>query len=57
VCRDPDDNKFLEVAVSSAADYLVSQDDDLLTLSCFEGIPIIRPADFPEQLEHEKTDI
>ena len=43
ICRDPDDDKFLAVAVSGQADYLVSQDDDLLTLSVFESIPIIKP--------------
>ena len=30
--RDPTDDKFLECAVSGAADYVVSADDDLLSL-------------------------
>jgi putative PIN family toxin of toxin-antitoxin system len=55
ICRDPNDDKFLEVAISGTADYLISRDDDLLTLSVFEGIPIIRPEDFLERLEHETT--
>jgi predicted nucleic acid-binding protein len=56
VFRDANDNKFLEVAVSAAADYLVSKDDDLLTLSHFEGIAIITPADFLEKLDYGTTD-
>lgn len=45
-CRDPKDNKFLEVAVAGRADVIVSGDDDLLVLSPFEGIPVITPARF-----------
>ena len=32
ICRDPDDNKFLECAVDAKAIYIVSGDKDLLTL-------------------------
>ncbi len=46
VCRDPDDDKFLELAVSGNADYLVSGDDDLLAVHPFREIPILRPAEF-----------
>ena len=45
-CRDPSDDKFLEVALNGSADLLVSGDADLLTLDPFEGIPIISPATF-----------
>lgn len=41
VCRDPHDDKFLECAVAGNADYIVSADEDLLSLRGFEGIPII----------------
>lgn len=44
--RDPDDNKFLECAVSADADYVVSGDDDLLILKKVEGIPIIKASSF-----------
>jgi putative PIN family toxin of toxin-antitoxin system len=50
-CRDPKDNKFLEVAVASRADVLVSGDEDLLVLHPFQGIPIIRPTEFLELLD------
>lgn len=43
-CRDSDDNKFLEVALSAEADCLISGDDDLLTLHPFEDLPILTPA-------------
>ena len=42
VCRDEKDNKFLECADSANTDYLVSGDDDLLSLKEYKGIPIVR---------------
>jgi len=44
ICRDKDDVKFLECAVSGGADYIVSGDDDLLSVGEIEGIKIITPA-------------
>lgn len=43
VCRDPDDNKFIECAVWGHADMLISRDKDLLTLNGYEGIRIVSP--------------
>ncbi len=40
-CRDPKDDKFLELAVDGNASHLVSGDDDLLVLNPFRGIPVI----------------
>ena len=45
-CRDPKDDKFLELAVNGHADLIVSGDADLLTLNPFQGTPIVTPADF-----------
>jgi putative PIN family toxin of toxin-antitoxin system len=45
-CRDPKDDKFLELAVNGRADVIVSGDADLLVLGCFRGIPIVTPAAF-----------
>ena len=45
-CRDPKDDKFLELAVNGHADLIVSGDADLLTLNPFRGIPIVAPATF-----------
>ncbi|GBD08116.1 hypothetical protein HRbin22_00348 [Candidatus Thermoflexus japonica] len=49
-CRDPHDDKFLEVAVSGRADVMVSGDEDLLILSPFQGIPIVSPREFLKML-------
>jgi uncharacterized protein len=46
LCRDPKDNKFLELAVCGAADYLITGDDDLLALHPFEATSILTPAQF-----------
>ncbi len=45
-CRDPRDDKFLEVAVHGDADALVTGDDDLLALDPFHGVAILTPQDF-----------
>jgi len=45
-CRDPKDNKFLELAVSGGATSIVSGDADLLVLHPFRDIPIITPKSF-----------
>ncbi|MCP3964510.1 MAG: putative toxin-antitoxin system toxin component, PIN family [bacterium] len=50
VCRDADDDAFLEVAVAGAADVIVTGDEDLRVLDPFEGIPIIEPRRFVELL-------
>jgi putative PIN family toxin of toxin-antitoxin system len=50
ICSDPDDNKFLECALASEADYIISGDSDLLELKQFNDIPILKPADFLKKL-------
>jgi len=42
-CRDPKDDKYLELALSAGADIIVSSDDDLLALNPWRGISILRP--------------
>lgn len=46
VCRDPTDDRVLEAAINGRAMCVISGDEDLLVLSPFRGIPILRPADF-----------
>jgi putative PIN family toxin of toxin-antitoxin system len=48
VCRDPEDDKFLELALEGRADCIVSGDADLLSLHPFGGIAILPPAKFVE---------
>ena len=45
-CRDPRDDKFLELAVNGEADVIVTGDADLLALDPFRGLPILTPARF-----------
>ncbi len=41
--EDVDDNKIIEYAVESKAEYIISYDKHLLNLKEFQGIKIIRP--------------
>ena len=52
-CRDPKDDKFLELAVNGEADCIVSGDDDLLSLDSFRSIPTLTPAKFLDALAKE----
>lgn len=54
-CRDPDDNRLLEVAVEGRADIIVTGDEGLLILHSFESIPIVRPAEFLRMLEEHAS--
>jgi putative PIN family toxin of toxin-antitoxin system len=45
-CRDPKDNKFLELAVAADAFCIITGDKDLLILNPFRNIPILTAADF-----------
>jgi uncharacterized protein len=53
ICRDPRDDKFLELAVHGRADAIVTGDEDLLALNPFRGIAIIAPAEYLKQAEGE----
>jgi putative PIN family toxin of toxin-antitoxin system len=46
ITEDPSDNKFLELAATGKADYILSGDKHLLDLKNFRGIKIITPAEF-----------
>lgn len=43
---DTDDNKFIECAIESNVDYIVSQDKHLLKLKEFKNIKIVTPEEF-----------
>ena len=49
-CRDPKDDKFLELAVAAKADVLVSSDVHLLEMHPFRGVQILQLADFKRQI-------
>lgn len=48
--RDPKDDKFLQAALATHTDCVVSGDADLLYLTPLQGIPILRPAEFLARL-------
>lgn len=56
VSRDPKDDPFLATAQAGNADYLVSEDRDLLDLGAYESTSIIAAAVFLELLETKAGD-
>ena len=50
-CRDETDNRILECAIEAGAEVIVSYDNDLLTLTPFEGIRILKAREFIELLD------
>jgi predicted nucleic acid-binding protein len=45
VCRDPDDDEVLALAIAAKVELMVSDDNDPLSLGSFEGVPIVVPAE------------
>jgi len=45
-CRDPKDDKFLDVALNGGAKLILTGDQDLLALHPFHGVEIVRPLEF-----------
>jgi putative PIN family toxin of toxin-antitoxin system len=50
VCHDPHDDKFFECAVAGHADYIVSEDRDILDIPQYDGIKTVSAAQFLELL-------
>jgi len=48
---DPDDSPVLQAALAANADYLVTNDTDLLTLSAYEGLRILSMSDYYRLLQ------
>ena len=48
ICRDPDDNKFIECAIDANALYIISGDKDLLDIQKFNNIQIVNAKSFYE---------
>jgi len=53
ISQDPDDNRYLECALTGEASYLVSGDQHLLTLGEYAGVIILPPAGFLALLDYE----
>ncbi len=54
LCRDSDDEPYLQTALAGRADYIVSGDADLLDLKSVDHVQIILPAAFERILENKK---
>jgi len=50
VVRDPTDNMIVDCAVEAAADFIITGDNDLLSLGTAAGIPVVPPAEFIQNL-------
>ena len=55
VTDDPDDNKIIEAAVAGNAQYIVTQDNHLLTLKKHNDIKIVTPEDMLNILRKEES--
>ena len=56
ICRDPDDDKFINCAIDAKAIYIVSGDNDLLTIKNFAGIEIVTAREFYEKYLAKNSD-
>jgi putative PIN family toxin of toxin-antitoxin system len=56
ICRDPDDDAILALAVAANVDLIVSGDQDLLLLGNFRGIAIVQPAEVLRRLARDGND-
>ncbi len=45
-CRDPEDDKFLALALTGRADFILTGDLDLLVLHPFRGVEILSPRQY-----------
>lgn len=54
ICRDAKDDKFLELAVSGGATYLISGDNDLRSLNPFRSIAIVTASEFLTVIQGEE---
>jgi putative PIN family toxin of toxin-antitoxin system len=46
VCRDPNDDKYLELALEAKAGAIISSDLDLLALDGWHGLRVLKPAGY-----------
>ena len=49
--RDPDDNKFISCAIDGKCLYIVSGDDDLLSVGSYGDVEILTVAEFLSRLD------
>lgn len=49
ISRDPDDDKFIACALAAKTTFIISGDQDLLVISGYQGINVIKPGTFVRQ--------
>ncbi len=54
VSRDPDDDKFIQLALDAGATMLISGDLDLTMVRCYKGIEVLSPTLFLARFEVRK---
>ncbi len=57
IVRDPEDNKILESAVEAGAEYLVTSDNDLLSLEKYQDVQIVNPSQFWVRYKDESNSL
>lgn len=50
VCDDPDDDKFFACAIAGGVDLIISGDKHLLKMSGYQGIKVVRPRQFVDEI-------
>ncbi len=56
VCKDPDDDKFLETATAANADFLVTKNHKHFPRKSYEGVRIVNVATFLTELEKKSLE-
>jgi len=54
ISPDPEDNKFIECALSAKAKFIITGDKGLLSIKQFRGVKIITPEDFLKSNEFHR---
>jgi putative PIN family toxin of toxin-antitoxin system len=49
LCRDPKDDKFIDIAINGEASHIITGDNDLLVLHPIETISVINPRSFLDE--------
>jgi len=49
LCRDPKDDKFIDIAINGEASHIITGDNDLLVLHPIETISVINPRNFLDE--------
>jgi uncharacterized protein len=57
ISSDPDDNRVLECAIESRADFIISGDPHLLSVGKFKNIIILSPADYLKNFSDDESSL